>query len=181
MYMGSRQVESSYVEMSLVLQAGGDTNNTDTKVGSCHSFFTSGFPPYNSLPHQPLLPSFFLEALLTATTTTASLTTTSCYLGQGLKQLLLQQLLFYYFYSWQGLKQNTLFSSRLTSSSATPPHLIRIHTRFRHELRSFTDRLTSPDHKEQSSLAGSPRMLGQGSKQVGFMGPAAAAASHTCL
>jgi hypothetical protein len=110
------------------------------------------FPPYSSLPHQPLLPSFFLEALLTATTTTASLTTTSFYLGQGLKQLLLQQLLFYYFYSRQGLKQNTLFSHRLTSSSSTPPHPIRIHTRFRHELRSFTDRLTSPDHKEQSSL-----------------------------
>jgi hypothetical protein len=61
------------------------------------------------------------------------------------------------FYPWQGLKQ-LLYSRQLTSSSSTPPHPIRIHTRSRHELRSFTDRLTGPDHKEQSSLAGSPRM-----------------------
>ena len=44
MYMGSRQVESSYVEMSLVLQAGGDTNDTDTKAGSRNNVFNF-FPP----------------------------------------------------------------------------------------------------------------------------------------
>ena len=59
--------------------------------------------------------------------TTASLTTTRFYLGQGLKQLLSSRL--------------------LTSSSSTPPHRIRIYTRSRHELRSDTDRLTGPDHE----------------------------------
>ena len=53
---------------------------------------------------------------------------------------------------------NLLYLCWLTSSNSTPPHPIRIHTRSRHVLRSFTDRLTGPDHKEQSSLAGSPHM-----------------------
>ena len=44
----------------------------------------------------------------------------------------------------------------------------------------FTDRLTGLDHEELSSLAGSPCMLGQGSKQVGFTGPAATPPSCTC-
>jgi hypothetical protein len=52
-----------------------------------------------------------------------------------------------------------LYSSQLTSSSSTPPHPIRIHTRSRHKLRSVTDRLTGLDHEEHSSLAGSPHML----------------------
>ena len=54
---------------------------------------------------QPLLlflPSF-LQLYLQLSLTTVSLTTTSFYLGQGLKQLLLQQLLLLY-YSWQALK-----------------------------------------------------------------------------
>jgi hypothetical protein len=46
----------------------------------------------------------------------------------------------------------------LTSSCSTPPLPIRNHTLSRHKLGSVTDRLAGPDHKEQSSLAGSPRM-----------------------
>ena len=40
-----------------------------------------------------------------------------------------------------------------------PPHLIQSEfSHSRHKLRSVTDRLTGPDHEEQSSLAGSPHM-----------------------
>jgi hypothetical protein len=82
-----------------------------------------------------------LAAFLTTTAlTTASLTTTSFYLGQWLNFLFLP-------------------SSWLTSSSSTPPHPIRIYTCSRHKLRLVTDRLTGSDHKEQSSLAGSPHIL----------------------
>jgi hypothetical protein len=101
----------------------------------------------------------------------AASSTTSVLLAARAK-LLLQQLLFYYFYSWQGLKLLLFYfwllprarAKQLTTltdsppSSSTPPHPIRIHTRSRHMLRLFTDRLTGPDHEEQSSLAGSPRM-----------------------
>ena len=119
----------------------------DTKSGSC-SNFTLGFFFYSSLPQQLLLRA-------------------------RAKLLLLQQLLLLYFYSQQGLKLLLFYfwllpraraKQQLTTradsppSSSTPPHPIRIHTRSRHELRSFTDRLTGLDHEEQSSLAGSPCM-----------------------
>ena len=98
-----------------------------------HSNFTSGFFFYSSLPQQLLLRA-------------------------RAKLLLLQQLLLLYFYSRQGLKLLLFYfwllprarAKKLTTradpspSSSTPPHPIRIHTRSRHELRSFTDRLTGP-------------------------------------
>jgi hypothetical protein len=56
----------------------------------------------------------------------------------------------------QGQQQPSYLA--LTSSRSTSPHSIRIHTHSRHEIRSVTDRLTGPDHEEQSSLAGSPRI-----------------------
>jgi hypothetical protein len=56
----------------------------------------------------------------------SKLTTTSSHLGKG---------------------DNFLSSSQPTSSSSTPPHPIRIHTRSRQELRSVTDRLTGLDHR----------------------------------
>ena len=110
-----------------------DKNNLDTKSGS-RSNFTSGFFFYSSLPQQLLLRA-------------------------RAKLLLLQQLLLLYFWLTARAK-TTLFTTRTNSppSSSTPPHPIRIHTCSRHELRSFTDRLTGLDHEELSSLAGSPRM-----------------------
>ena len=133
---------------SLQSSARSDKNNTDTKSGS-RSNFTSGFFFYSSLPQQLLLRA-------------------------RAKLLLLQQLLLLYFYSRQGLKLLLFYfwllprarakQPQLTThadsppSSSTPPHPIRIHTRSRHELRSFTDRLTGLDHEELSSLAGSPHM-----------------------
>ena len=64
------------------------------------------------------------------------------------------------FYLRQGLNNNSLLITRTDSSpsSSTPPHPIRIHTRSRLQLRSFTDRLTGLDHQELSSLTVSPRM-----------------------
>ena len=136
------------------------------KSGS-RSNFTSGFFFYSSLPQQLLLRARAKLLLL------QQLLLLYFYSRQGLKQLLLQQLLFYYFYSRQGLKLLLFYfwllpraraKQQLTTradsppSSSTPPHPIRIHTRSRHELRSFTDRLTGLDHEELSSLAGSPRM-----------------------
>jgi hypothetical protein len=115
-----------------------------------------------------LFPSSFFFLSLAASTiltttslTTASLTTTSFYLGQGL---------------------NNLFLSlhRLTSSSSTPPHPIRIHTHSRHELRSVTNKLTGTHHEEQSSLAGSPRVQPHctcSGKAVNILAHAAASAS----
>ena len=82
----------------------------------------------------------------------------------------------------QGQQQRLLYSRQLTSSSSTPPHPIRIHTHSRHELRLVTNRLTGPDHKEQSILAGSPCMqphcacLG---KAVTILDHAAAPSSRT--
>jgi hypothetical protein len=98
-----------------------------------------------------------LAAFLTTTPLkTASLTPISFYLGQGLNN------------------KTPILTLGLTSSRCTPPHPIRIHTHSRHELRSVTDRLTGPDHEEQSSLAGSPCMQPHcacsGSKHLGPCG-----------
>jgi hypothetical protein len=132
--------------VSLVFRAGRDTKDTDTKSGS-RSNFTSGFFVYSSFPQQLLLRA-------------------------RAKLLLLQQLLLLYFYSQQGLKLLLFYfwllprarAKKLTTradsppSSSTPPHSVRIHTCSRRVLRLFTDRLTGPNLKEQSSLAGSPHM-----------------------
>ena len=61
-----------------------------------------------------LLQAFSLTALFPS----------SFFLGQGRKQLLLQQLLFYYFYSQQGLK---ILSSllELTQLLLAPPHIFQ--------------------------------------------------------
>jgi hypothetical protein len=106
----------------------------DTKASSRSNFFYFGlFPLQLSSPAASSTTSCIKG--LTTTVTTASLTTTSTH-DKG---------------------QNYIHAISPPSSS-TPHHPIRIHTRSRHELRSFTDRLTGPDHQEQSSLAGSPRM-----------------------
>jgi hypothetical protein len=147
----------------LVLRASGYTNHTDTKSGSHSKVFTSGFFFYSSLPQQLLLrarPKLLLVYFWLLPRAKA-------------KQLLLQQFLFYY-YSQQGLKLLLFYfwllsrarakptpfttSGADSPSSSTLLHPIRIHTRSRHELRTFTDRLTGLDHEELSSLAVSPRM-----------------------
>jgi hypothetical protein len=115
----------------------------DTKLGSRNRFFTCS-PSCGFSYKTPL--------------TTASLTTTSFYLGQGLKQLLLQQLLLLLLLLMARAKTNSYTRADWPPSSSTPPHPIRIYTCSRHEPRSVTDSLTGPDHEEQSSLAGSPRM-----------------------
>jgi hypothetical protein len=47
-----------------VLRSRSDRNNTDTKLGSRNSFFTSGFFPYSSFPQQPLLLLLLKQLLL---------------------------------------------------------------------------------------------------------------------
>jgi hypothetical protein len=125
-------------------------NDMDTKAGSRNNFFTCGFFLYSSLPQQLLLPL----AARAKNSYCKSFSYYYFYSRQGLKQLLLQQLLLLLLRA----KTKLLYLSRLTSSSSTPPHPIRIHTHSRHKLRLVTNRLTGPDHEEQSSLAGSPRM-----------------------
>ena len=112
-----------------VLATCGDKNNMDTKAGLRNSFFTCGFFSYSSLPSSFFFPSFL--------------------------QLYLQQLLPL---RARATTTTLLYPCPMTSSRSTPPHPIRNHTCSRHKLRSVTDRLTGPDHEEQSSLAGSPRM-----------------------
>jgi hypothetical protein len=93
------------------------------------------------------------KSLLVFFSPTALFPSSLCYLQQlQLQQLLLQLLAstpcsfpsysslhttfsFYYSKGYNLL----LYSCRLTSSSSTPPHPIRIHTRSRQELRSVTN------------------------------------------
>jgi hypothetical protein len=85
-----------------------------------------------------------MTSLLVAFSFTA-LFPSSFFLGQGLNYNSYYNSFSYsYFYSQQGLNY---IQTDSPPSSSTPPHPIRIHTRSRHELRSFTDRLTGPDHK----------------------------------
>jgi hypothetical protein len=104
-------------------------NDTHTKSGSS-SNFTSDFFFYSSLPQQLLLRARANLHLFYF-----------CLLPRA-----------------RAKKKNLTTPVYSPPSSATPPHPIRIHTRSRQELRSFTDRLTGLDHEELSSLAGSPRM-----------------------
>jgi hypothetical protein len=97
------------VTLSLVLWAGGNTNDSDTNSGSC-SNFTSGFFFHSSLPQQLLLRARAKLLLL------QQLLLLYFYSGQGLKILL--------FYIWQGLKNyNSLLA--LTHLLLAPPHLIQ--------------------------------------------------------
>ena len=111
--------------------------------------------PQRQEQHGTRTPSRVHAATLLRAFSFTALFPSSFFLGQGLNYSYSTS----GFYLGQGLN-NTLLTTRLDSSpsSSTPPHPIRIHTRSRHELRSVTDRLTGPDHEEQSSLAGSPRM-----------------------
>ena len=103
------------------------TTWTPRRVHAATSF-TCGFFPYSSLPQQLLLRA------------RAKLLLFYFYSRQGLKLLL------FYFWLLPRARAKKQLTTRTDSppSSSTPPHPIRIHTRSRHELRSFTDRLTGP-------------------------------------
>ena len=115
------------------LHSSGDKNDSDTKVGSRSKFFTCGFSPTALFPSS----IFFLHP-----SCSFSLTALSFYLRQGL-----QQQPSYTRANWPHLAPPHLIQSEFTHAPGTSSG------------RSPTNRLTGLDHKEQSSLAGSPRML----------------------